>query len=509
MNVRVWSEKERQVAAELARHDFYFFSRWMFLQRRAYHWLRGPHHKIICEALTRVFDGLCPRLIINVAPRYSKTELAIVNFIAWTLGQQPDSEYIHTSYSDTLATLNAFSARELVQHPAYQEIFPRVSIRADSAAKDHWRTTAGGVVYATGGKGTITGFGAGKMREGFGGAILIDDPHKPDEARSDVVRQGVIDRFQNTLESRKNSPHTPIILIMQRLHEADLGGWLLEGGNGEQWEHVCIPTLREDGTALWPQKHDADTLRRMQRAAPYTFAGQYQQAPSAAEGNVFKPDMLQIVDAIPHGTEFVRAWDLAGSVPEVGRDPDWTVGLNLGKCPDGRFIIADVVRMQGLPDEVDKTLKNTAMRDGGRVRIHLAQDPGQAGKAQIAHQTKNLAGFTVLSDPASGDKITRAEPFASQVNVGNVMMLRAEWNAALIAEYRVFPNGRHDDQVDAGADAFNKHNMGNTGMLDFMRAAAERAEALEKAEQANAPPPGSAMAIFEAIKKQSLQTPTS
>lgn len=105
-------------------------------------------------------------------------------------------------------------------------------------------------MYATGAGGTITGFGAGRHREGFGGCIIIDDPHKADEARSEVRRQNVIDWFQNTVESRKNSPDTPIILIMQRLHEKDLAGWLLDGGNGEEWEHLCLPAIQEDGTAL-------------------------------------------------------------------------------------------------------------------------------------------------------------------------------------------------------------------------------------------------------------------
>src|SRR5690606_8763121 len=106
---------------------------------------------------------------------------------------------------------------------------------------------------------------------GFGGAIVIDDPHKPDEATSEVMRENVIEWFQNTLESRKNSKDTPIILIMQRLHENDLAGWLLAGGNGEQWEHVCLPAIQEDGTALWPEKHSLEDLRRMEGASPYVF----------------------------------------------------------------------------------------------------------------------------------------------------------------------------------------------------------------------------------------------
>jgi predicted phage terminase large subunit-like protein len=450
--------KERAAATIAASADLYTFTRWMFYQRRGYIWQRAAHHSIVCDALMRVFRGECKRLIINIPPRYSKTEIAVVNFIAWSLGQVPDAEFIHTSYSGKLATGNAWQTRELVQSEAYREIFPEVELRHDSAAKDEWRTTKGGCIYAVGDGGTITGYGAGKHRPGFGGAIIIDDPHKADEARSDTIRSGVIEWFQNTLESRKNDPqNTPIILIMQRLHERDLAGWLLDGGNGEHWDSLVLPAISDDGTALWPEKHGIEDLRRMQTASPYTFAGQYQQSPSAPEGNVIKPDALQVIDALPaEGLMWVRAWDLASSVPVHGSDPDWTVGKKWAKDREGRFYIADVVRLRGTADEVEAAIVNTAKRDGKAVQISLPQDPGQAGKSQILYLTKKLAGFRVTSSPETGDKITRAEPMAAQINVGNVSMLKAPWNDALVAEMRVFPNGTHDDQVDAGSRAFNE-----------------------------------------------------
>lgn len=475
--------EERFAAGELAKADLYFFSRWMFLQRKGFKWLRAKHHKIICDALMRVYRGECKRLIINIPPRYSKTELAVINFMAWALGKVPDAEFIHTSYSGTLAGNNAWQTRELVLHPAYREIFPAVALRADSAAKHEWRTTAGGIVYATGAGGTITGYGAGKHRPGFGGAIIIDDPHKADEARSDVIRQGVIDWFQNTLESRKNGPDTPIILIMQRLHERDLAGWLLAGGNGEEWEHVCLPALDAEGQALWPEKHPVEVLQRMRDAAPYTFAGQYQQSPAPPEGNIFKPDKMEIVEAVPAGTRFVRGWDFAATVPEPGKDPDWTAGGKLGITPSGRWIIADMARLRGGPETVEAALVNTARRDGTGCRVRIPQDPGQAGKAQVANFGKLLAGFTVTAKPVTGDKVQRAEPFAAQVNVGNVMLLSAEWNDALISEMRVFPNGSHDDQVDGLSDAFAELNVNTFGMLDHIAAQAAAAQAAK--EQAN------------------------
>lgn len=453
-----FTDTERRVWRSLAMADLYSFSRWMFVNRRGYTWQRAPHHDAVCEALMRVYRGECKRLIINIPPRYSKTEL-IKNFIGWTLGNAPDSEFIYASYSSRLAAASSWDVRGLVQEPEYRATFPAVTLRDDSQAKDEWRTTAGGIMYAVGTGGTITGYGAGKHRPGFAGALLIDDPHKADEARSDVMRENVIDWFQNTFESRKNSPDTPIIVVMQRLHESDLAGWLLAGGNGEKWEHVCLPAIRDDGTALWPEKHDIEELRRMETSAPYTFAGQYQQRPAPAEGGIFKPDQIPTIDAIPAGyIDWVRGWDLASTT-----DGDWTAGVKLGRLADGRYLIADSMRLRAGPDERDAALLNTASLDGKRVRISIPQDPGQAGKTQALYLTRALAGYPVITSPESGDKITRAEPVASQVNVGNVLMLRGEWNRAFIDELRMFPNGNHDDQVDALSRSFS-HLIGRAPM---------------------------------------------
>jgi predicted phage terminase large subunit-like protein len=458
-----------------SRADLFHFAQRMFWRRKGFAWQEARHHRLICDALMRVFNGECRRLVINVPPRYSKTELAVVNFIAWALGKVPDAEFIHASYSGALAGNNSANVRELVQHEAYLDIFPGVELASD--AQHHWKTTAGGVMYAVGAGGTITGFGAGKHREGFGGAIIIDDPHKADEARSDVIRQGVVDWFQNTLESRQNAPgRTPIILIMQRLHEKDLAGWLLGGGNGETWEHICLPAITDDGQALWPEKHDMEALRRMERAAPYVFAGQYLQRPAPPQGGVFKPDQLQVVDALPAGPiEWARGWDLAATAESArSPDPDYTAGGRLGRLQDGRFVIADMVRLRAGPDERDAALRNTAARDGNRVRQSLPQDPGQAGKTQALHLTRMLAGYPVHTSPESGDKVTRAEPLAAQVNVGNVLMVRGPWNDELIAEMRLFPNGTHDDQIDALSRASEALMGGNTGMLDWARQQTEQ-----------------------------------
>jgi predicted phage terminase large subunit-like protein len=158
------------------------------------------------------------------------------------------------------------------------------------------------------------------------------------------------------------------------------------------------------------------------------------------------------VDAIPAGVvQWVRGWDLASTTGGA-----YTAGAKLGKLKDGRFIVAHVERQRLATDERDQLLKNTAARDGAGVRISLPQDPGQAGKSQVLYLTRQLAGYSVHSSLESGDKETRAEPFASQVNVGNVLMLRGSWNDEFTEELRLFPNGVYKDQADAAARAFNE-----------------------------------------------------
>lgn len=461
---------ERAVACELARQDLYFFTRLMFRKRKGIAWQRALHHPRVSKALMRVYNGECARLLLHLPPRYSKTEIGVVNFMAWALGKQPDSEFLHISYSGELADGNSWNAREVVQDELYREIFPECSLMPGSRAQGHWRTTRDGVVYATGFDGTLTGKGAGKMRsptdQRFGGAIVIDDPHKAGEALSETMLRNVRTGFQTTIESRKNDARTPIIVIMQRLHEHDLAGWLESGGNGEKWEVVRIPVYEQidtglvdeqgqpvyrDGDPIWPEKHSRETLEAMEAANPYVFAGQYRQRPAPPAGGNFKPEKLGVLDALPAGCRmFVRGWDLAASKDGGAA---FTVGLKLARTPEGRTVICDVVRARGGPDEVRAMIKNTADADGNITLQSLPQDPGQAGKVQVSDLAKMLLGHRVKFSPETGDKVTRADPFASQVNVGNVDLLRGPWNDALRNEMRSFPNG-FKDQIDAASRAF-------------------------------------------------------
>ena len=256
---------------------------------------RESHYITIARALEAVLEGDCKRLIINVPPRYGKTEL-LIHFVAWALARYPDSNFLYVSYSHTLAKRQTQIIRDIINLSHYKNLFG-VKLKDDTTAKDNFVITQGGSVYAAGAQGTITGFGAGiKGCHRFGGCIVIDDIHKPDEVTSDTIREGTIDWYYNTLQSRLNSPDTPIIFIGQRLHEQDLSAVLLES---DEWKSVVIPAIDEAGNALHPQMHNIQTLKRMEKESPYHFASQYQQNPQPAGGGIFKSDWFLKLETEP------------------------------------------------------------------------------------------------------------------------------------------------------------------------------------------------------------------
>lgn len=288
---------QRQVLQAACISDTLFATRYFFRQNEGRSFNVGTHHIKIAETLDRVFRGEITRLIINMPPRYSKTEMAVKTFIAKGLALNPASKYIHLSYSGSLALDNSECTKAIVTSDWYHDLFPYVELRKESKSKQKWYTTQGGGVYATSSAGQVTGFGAGLVDDDtdkddfeiekptgdrWGGAIIIDDPLKPEDAMSPVVREKVNLRFENTIRSRANSRNTPIIVIMQRLHKDDLAGYLMRI-EPDDWHVLSFPALirHDDGTeeALYPFKHTVEELRKLREANRFVFDTQYQQDP--------------------------------------------------------------------------------------------------------------------------------------------------------------------------------------------------------------------------------------
>jgi predicted phage terminase large subunit-like protein len=202
-----------------------------------------------------------------------------------------------------------------------------------------------------------------------------------------------------------------------------------------------------------------------------------------AAGLYFKREWCAVVDEAPADLDVVRYWDLAATEKTEFNDPDWTVGIQLGRDKDGGFWLLDMVRRRANPGDVERLLLNTATQDGNRVHIGFGKDPGQAGKTQAFHLVRALSGFTATPAPESGDKLTRFGPFSSQCRAGNVKIRRGSWNEDLFRVLEGFPDLAHDDEVDACSGALEMLNpqMKSWGIYELYRRQAEQLVAERKA----------------------------
>lgn len=244
------------------------------------------------------------------------------------------------------------------------------------------------------------------------------------------------------------------------------------------------------GQVLWPQKFTDSVLKTLWAnlggADGYAVAGQQQQRPQPREGGLFKRQWFKMLEAIPNGVIWVRAWDFAGTEDTGSNDPDYTVGCKIGYHPPSKtYIIGHIIRERLDPGGVDELIRRTAEQDGHNVAIFIPQDPGSSGKNDVKYKVSQLAGYTVKFEPMSGSKAVRAMPLAAQASVGNVSLYRADWNEPFFEEVCAFPNGMHDDQVDAVACGFSMFISKTTGLLEFFKEQAnDRAEAEAALRQA-------------------------
>lgn len=283
------------------------FTRFFFKEKYKRKFVVGKHHEKIAEVLDKVLKGEITRLIINIAPRYGKTELAVKSFIAEGFAINPKAKFIHLSYSDDLARDNSRGVQEILREPSYRRLFPDTMPTSVNTRK--WFTKAGGGLYAVSSAGQVTGFGAGLVDKDeeeelgeevaaitseageFGGAIVIDDPIKPDDARSELVREKVNQKFETTIRNRVNSRKTPIIIIMQRLDEDDLCGYL-QKLEPDEWTVLSLPVIEVDEKGdehpLWPFKHTLTELHELEDKAPWVFETQYMQNPRPLTGLMYE-----------------------------------------------------------------------------------------------------------------------------------------------------------------------------------------------------------------------------
>ena len=422
----------------------------------------AEHHRLILSKLFEVAQTPHGRMMIFCPPGSAKSTYASVVFPSFYLGSQPNKKIILASYGDSLAIKMGRRTRSIIKQPMYKALF-NCELTKESSAVQSFSLTNGSEYMSGGMLSGITGNRAT--------GVIIDDPVKGrEQANSIVIRDKTWDAYEEDLKTRL-IPGGFIVIIQTRWHIDDLSGrilpdnWNGESGkilckDGNMWEVVSLqaccevdndPLGRKRGEYLWREWFDLKHWEQF-KSNSRMWQSLFQQLPTIAEGNFFKPDLIAITDAVPNNLQIVRAWDFAATA----NGGDYTVGVKLGydKVTQLAYIL-DIVRGQFAPEEVEQVLKNTADKDGRGVKILLPQDPGQAGKSQAKSFVKLLSSYSVLVSTVSGDKETRASPVAAQSNVGNVLMIRAGWNREFIEELRNFPNGKNDDQVDALSDCYN------------------------------------------------------
>lgn len=430
----------------------------LFLMRvfRHLHPGKPPLHlawyvKAICHALTQAAATPGARLVISIPPRHLKSIAAAVALPAWLLGLDPTRKFMVATYSERLARQHSLACRAIMTSDWYKRLFPRTRIADSGNTIDQITTTQGGGRIAVTVGGTVTGLGAD--------VVIVDDCLKPDNARSDTMREAARDWFDGTLSTRLNSPgQGSIISIAQRLHEDDLPAHLLEKGYG----HLCLPAVavkredvpigpgivyrREPGGLLdhpdFP-KSVLDTLRREQGSQVYS--AQQQQDPVAPEGNLIPWHWFGVTDEPPTRDEcgaVVQSWDTAQS-EEPGAD--YSVCTTWGYFEKHWHLLHVLRERLAFPDLRRAVL---AQHQIWRPTKIVIEDAG-TGRS-LWDELKHVRGLRPRMWSVTKDKVTRLVGVSARIEAGLcVLPDQAPWLDAYRSEFKVFPYGRHDDQVDS------------------------------------------------------------
>jgi phage terminase large subunit-like protein len=467
-----------------------------FFRVRGEQFVKAEHHERIEAVLDKLERGelynehgeKCTIVVINIAPRFGKTQFISIDWPAKCIGKNPAAKFIHLSYSDELALDNSQKCKETVSSDEFQDHWPAVTIRQDTDSKKKWYTTKGGGMYATAAGGQVTGFGAGSLSdlgldeededefEGFFagaeqqemnpdlfyGAIVIDDPIKVDDAYSLIARERANNRLVGTIMSRRNSRNTPIVVVMQRLHPDDMSGFILDGKCGEPVYHLNLQSLieLEDKThldiadperyrSLWPEKHSVKELLTMRRTSRRDFMAQHQQDPSPDEGTFFEVSKIKRFRLGEEPIHIVKYG--AGDFAVTEDDGDWTeLGVAGFDHKDDLWFVdwwSGQVRL-------DKGVSAMFDLHGDQDPVLWSAEKGVIRRAMEGYvemnQRRRDMYFKIEWLPSNKSKAVNAKAFQALVEAGKVHVPYGEWGDALIDQLAKFTG--HEDKVDDKVD---------------------------------------------------------
>lgn len=442
------------------------FTRFVFKTHNNSKFIVGRHHRIICEALDEVISGKTKHLIINLAPRFGKTELAVKSFISYGLCLNPSAKFLHLSYSSDLAKDNSRNIREMLSNDTIRTLF---GVNVTSKNNMKWYTDKGGGLYATSTGGQVTGFGAGKVdaedeeeqhafdefipyRDSkFAGAVVIDDPIKPEDALSDNLREKVNLRFESTIRNRVNSRNTPIIIIMQRLHENDLCGYLM-GVEPDKWKVVSLPAIQRDDNgqekSLWPHKWTLEELKDFQQTNSYVFETQYMQNPTPLEGLMYHQfKTYNTLPLLTRGCVKVNYTDTA----DTGADYLCSICADIHK---DAIYVTDILYTKKPMEYTEPATAQMLCKNETQICMIESNNGGRSFSRNVERQTREYGNRKTRFWPYTQTKNKQVRIFTRSAEVNNMIVFPYDWQtrwpefARDVKSYRKEGSNDHDDHAD-------------------------------------------------------------
>ncbi|MDD4519609.1 MAG: phage terminase large subunit [Alphaproteobacteria bacterium] len=427
------------------------------------------HIDVICDAAMDMMEGKNNRLIVNIPPRNLKSMICSIALPAFLLGRDPKTCIICISYSDDLASKFANDCRRVMQTAWYQRLFPATVLQTSRRAINDFETTKGGGRFATSIGGTLTGRGADW--------IIIDDPLKPADAASDLQREKVNEWYRTTLFSRLNDKQTgKIILIMQRLHQDDLTGYLLDSNAG--FRHIKLPIIAEEeevwpifdraknepdvftrkvGELLHPAREDMSVVMDLKMSlGEIVFAGQYRQMPVPAEGGTIKKDWIHTYTELPKDFSHIKnPWDTASKTGENNAFSA-CIQLGIGKGIDGQkkiYVLNGIRDRLEFPDLIkliEQIHLNIREKYSGAVVETLIEE-ASSGVSAVQLLKKNHPRLKFTSVRPTQDKKTRLINISPYIENGTILFPAegGAWLKEFMTELLMFPATKFKDQVDA------------------------------------------------------------
>lgn len=417
---------------------------------------RNRHLELICQRLEDVYYWKTKRLIINVPPRSLKTEIVSIAFPAWCIGKKPHLKFMGISYASWLAEDNSSKCRSMYESDTYLSIFPRrVDLREDQNTKQHRENTEWWQYYASGATGTITWKGCDIM--------VIDDPLKPWDAMSDIVRIGVNNNYHNTLYSRLNNKSDwAIVIIMQRLHDDDLCWHLIEQEtHGEQREKLIIPAIAEDDDqyrrkweSFFEKRFPIEMLYQMQKQDPLVFSSQYQQEPTNKETQEFHEERFRYYDELP---AWLRVMTLVDPAFKTWQENDQSAIITVWFKDEKMYVIE--ITAWRFPADVlqDKIIYHIRKWNAEKIWIEAFQAQSVIVTFLKQQLIKLWMYCSIEEIRQTGDKNAKIRKLIPFYRNGIILHNRdcMELEKQLIK----FPRAKHDDIIDALQMAYNTYQL--------------------------------------------------